>query len=305
MSFSYEVKSETAKIEPESSCCLMARVISVLLFAGVYNCNGSIKLSTESANVARFFCVCVRPFFKNIVVNYSKNFNSSNLYTINCRLSDDEIRFVNDNFSVYENFLILKSADGYACESLAKKCCMKTFVRAAFLSAGSVSSPKKTYHLEFSVKNSYSSKLLKSILSDFSFHAKLVKRRNVFVLYFKDSEVIADILTFMGAHKMLLDFLDTKIIKELRNNANRLVNCETANIQKTANASALQIQSIKRIKNSGIFKSLDKSLRELAELRLSNPEDSLAELGGKCTPPITKSGVKRRMDKIVNLSSQL
>lgn len=304
MSFSYEVKSETAKIEPESSCCITARAVSVLLFAGVYSGDELIKLSTESANVARFFCVCLRPFFKNIDVNYSKNFRNSKLYTVNCHISDDEAEFIGNIFTTLENCLILRR-DVTLNGCFAKKCCLKTLVRAAFLSVGSVSSPKKTYHLEFSVKNSRNAELLKNILGEFTFHAKFVKRRNVFVLYFKDSEIIADILTFIGAHKMLLDFLDTKIIKELRNNTNRLVNCETANIQKTANASAMQIQSIKRIKSCGDFEALDKSLQELAELRLSNPEASLAELGEKCTPPITKSGVKRRMDKIVKLSSEL
>lgn len=305
MSFSHDVKSEIGKIEIRSSCCLMARLLAVLCFSGVYGGKNSIKLSTENANVARFFCVCLKSFFTVIHVSHSKNFNSSNLYTITCNLLDEEVNFVNKNFLIKGNHFVPRVGSSFSSDMLQKKCCYKTFMRTAFMSTGSISSPRKTYHLEFSVKNHEVKEILKQLLHDFSFCAKEVKRRNSFVLYFKDSELIADILTFMGAHTMLLDFLDTKIIKELRNNTNRLVNCETANIQKVANAAVLQIQSIKMIKSSGSFEKLGRPLQELAELRLTNPEDSLAELGSKCSPPITKSGVKRRMDKIIKIASDL
>lgn len=172
------------------------------------------------------------------------------------------------------------------------------FICGAYLVCGAITDPHKSYHLEFVLKDKSTAYDFCRLLNMLSINATLSVRKKQHIVYVKQSEGIEDLLTFMGAKISALELMDIKIYKELRNNTNRRTNCETANIGKTVAASAEQIANIKLIFEKGGKESLPENLRELAFLRLENPDMSLSELGKKLTEPISRSGVNHRFEKI-------
>ena len=180
----------------------------------------------------------------------------------------------------------------------------RAFVRECFLFGGNISNPGKTYHAEFTIAESKSEKLLK-ILSSFQLNPKKIARKGQTVVYIKEAEGIADILNIMGAHKSLLAFENMRVEKNVRNEINRKVNFETANISKTVDAALGQINAIKYIADEVGLSYLSKPLREVAELRLSNETLSLTEIGELVNPPLGKSGINHRLRKICKIAEKL
>ena len=190
-------------------------------------------------------------------------------------------------------------------EVVKMPCCKKAFVRGAFLGGASVVNPEKGYHLEF-VTNRYNlSQDFCNLLLEFGLRPKSIKRKSSYIVYFKNSDEISDILSIIGAHNMFMEFLNVKILKETRNNINRKVNCENANIDKTISAAFLQIKAINRLKETGVFDSMPEHLKALAELRLKNKGETLQELGEMMEPKISKSAVNHRFRKIIELYEKL
>ncbi len=179
------------------------------------------------------------------------------------------------------------------------------FIRGAFLACGYVSDPGKTYRIEFVAPRYTLSKNLAYILSQAGFEAKITQRKGSYVLYFRESAVIEDLITYMGATLSTLELMDVKVLKDLRNNINRKTNCETANIEKTVTASTQQIKNIRALKRSGMYDLLSDELKEIASLRLKYPESSLSELGEMASPPLTRSGVSHRLRKINEIAAQI
>lgn len=177
-------------------------------------------------------------------------------------------------------------------------------IREAFLKAGSMNDPNKEYHLEIVFKKSKKAQDILDILLKYNIKAKLIKRRLDFVIYFKDGEEISNLLAFIGASSSVLRFEEIRVVREMRNSVNRKVNCETANLTKTVNAALEQIQAIEKLKQNGKFKDLDSNLKEIATLRLENPEISLENLGKMLEKPLSKSGVNHRLKKIIELSKE-
>ncbi len=177
-------------------------------------------------------------------------------------------------------------------------------VREAFLKAGSMNDPNKEYHLEIVFKRNKKAQDILDILLKYNIKAKLIKRRTDFVIYFKDGEEISNFLAFIGASSSVLRFEEVRVVREMRNSVNRKVNCETANLTKTVNAALEQIQAIETLKQNGKFKELDSSLKEIATLRLENPEISLENLGKMLEKPLSKSGVNHRLKKIMQISKE-
>ncbi len=178
------------------------------------------------------------------------------------------------------------------------------FICGAYLVCGGITDPKKSYHMEFVLKDKTTAKDFCELLTICSINATVSARKNQYVVYIKQSEGIEDILIFMGAKLSALELMDIKIYKELRNNTNRRTNCETANIGKTIAASAAQIADINLIFEKGGRESLPENLRELALLRLDNPDMSLSELGKLLKEPISRSGVNHRFEKINEIASK-
>ena len=171
--------------------------------------------------------------------------------------------------------------------------------------AGSITNPEKTYHMEIAVLSEKFAGQLKEILAFFDIDAKIVERKKYNVVYVKEGSQIVDFLNVIGAHIALMNFENIRILKEVRNSVNLQVNCETANISKTVNAAAKQIEDIKYIECNMGFSQLSDGLREVAELRLDYPESSLQELGKMLQKPISKSGVNHRLRKLSEIANDL
>jgi DNA-binding protein WhiA len=185
---------------------------------------------------------------------------------------------------------------------LQQSCCKRAFIRGAFLAAGSISNPDKSYHFEIVCRFLEQAKQLQEVINFFELDAKIVERKNHFVVYLKEGSQIVDILNIMEAHVALMNLENVRILKEMRNAVNRKVNCETANISKTVNAAVKQLEDIIYIRDTMGFETLPESLRKIAELRLEYPEAPLKELGTYLNPPVGKSGVNHRLRKISTIA---
>ncbi len=174
----------------------------------------------------------------------------------------------------------------------------KSLVRGAFMGAGTVTDPKGNYHLEIVFEKEENAKYINEILQGFELKSNVTKRENKFIVYIEEGESISNFLAYVGALKSVLKFENARVIKEVRNNVNRLVNCETANLNKTINSSVKQIEDIKFLKKINKFDELTEKEQELAELRLKNPNASLLELGEMLEPKLSKSGVNHRLEGI-------
>lgn len=183
--------------------------------------------------------------------------------------------------------------------------CKKAFIRGAFLGGGSISDPEKNYHLEFVVSNEDFAENLMELINSLGFNSKIVGRKNSYVVYLKESEQISDLLSHIGGFQALLSLQNTKILKQMRNNVNRIVNCETANLSKTVNAAVRQVENIKLIEKKMGISKLPKSLQQIALLRVENEDLTLKELGELLSPPISKSGVNHRLKKIEDIANEL
>ena len=185
-------------------------------------------------------------------------------------------------------------------EQIARLC-----IREAFIKSGSMNDPNKKYHLEIMFKSKKKAEEMQTLLNNFDIHARVIKREKDYMLYLKEGEEISNFLALIGANSSVIKFEEVRVLKETRNDINRLVNCETANLNKTINAAVKQIEDIKLIKKKHKFSSLPENLQEIAELRIANPDVSLVELGKMLSEPIGKSGVNHRLKRISEIAEEL
>ncbi|MDR1913715.1 MAG: DNA-binding protein WhiA [Clostridiales bacterium] len=190
-------------------------------------------------------------------------------------------------------------------ESLEKNCCKRAYIRGAFIESGSLNAPEKAYHLEFINPNREYVDILVYAIEFFDIRAKVTERKGHWVVYFKEGEHVVDLLNIMGAHNSLLNFENARIVKNMRNNVNRIVNCETANLSKTVTASIKQINDIKTIARITGLGYLSTQLKEVALIRLKYEEATLKEIGVMLSPPVGKSGVNHRLRKISGIAENL
>ena len=181
----------------------------------------------------------------------------------------------------------------------------KSLIRGVFLGSGSINNPERKYHLEIVFSNEEYQEILLHILKSFNFNFKKLKRNNKPSIYIKDGEEISNFLALVGANKSVLQFEDIRVKKEMKGKVNRLVNCKTANFNKILNASIEQIEAIKKLQSKKIFNKLDDNLKEIAILRLENPDIPLSELGKKLKIPVGKSGVNYRLKKIIDIANEI
>lgn len=177
-------------------------------------------------------------------------------------------------------------------------------IREAFIKSGSIADPKKEYHLEILFKTKKNATEFANLLENFEINSKVIKKGKGYITYIKDSEDIVNFLALIGANNGVLRFEETRVLKEARNNVNRIVNCETANLNKTLSAANSQIIAIKELKRKHKFNLLTKELKEIAELRLKNPDLSYDEIGKLLEKPLSKSGVSHRLNKIIKISEE-
>lgn len=307
MSFSADMKSELAVLPIKDMCCACAELSAVVAFAGrLRKTDGGYVFSvvTENAKVAKRVYDLIKFVFDiNAKIFISKNKESS--YSVRIK-GDADILTILKTLDLIPNGALIDQILGITVnlELMEKMCCKKAFVRGAFIAAGAMNNPEKNYHLEFVTHRYRLHKQFATLLSDFNLNAKTVVRKSNYVLYFKNSEDIGDLLAAMGASNAVMEYQNTRIYKELRNDVNRRMNCDMANLDKTMNAASRQIEAIEKLMRKGVFSSLPDQLRQTAELRLENSDVSLAEIGKMLNPPIGKSGVNHRLRRIVEIADK-
>ncbi|MBR5156398.1 MAG: DNA-binding protein WhiA [Clostridia bacterium] len=301
MSFSSDVKKELCRIEEENGCCAKAELAGIFAFCSTER-SGEFILRTENELVAKRVVKLLEQIFAiSCETEASSRGTKGVLYTI--KLTEDMgLKTVLSALGLYQNNMIKFSIDPFLTQ---QPCCAQSYLRGAFLGGGSVNSPKRSYHFEIETHYFGLSRDLSALFSDLDFEVKTVMRKGSYVSYIKDSEKIGDILAIMGATGSMMDLYNAKIEKEVNNSVNRRVNCDTANLTKTVNAAVAQANSIRQLVAKKGAEAIPEHLRELADLRLSYPEASLAELSEMLSTPISKSGVNHRLKKLMELAGQL
>ena len=297
MSFSYEVKNELVSKELENNCCKKSLLYGMALFAKQFSFR-SIVFQSENKHTVTLYQTLLQE-----LCNVSSNAVASpSGKTFTVTLSDSAVcARLMAYFGHGEHETSLKiNHSNFTCPL-----CPNAFWAGVFLSCGTVSSPEKDYHLEFTVPFLNLSKSLITLLQELELEPKLGNRKGYHIIYFKDSSAIEDCLYIMGASASMFDMMNVKIVKEIRNSANRRANCETANIEKTVNAAMPQLEAIIKLKKSKRLESLSPALREMAKIRLENPELSLQELAEQFDPPLTKSGANHRLKRLMQLAAEI
>lgn len=283
MSFSSQIKDSLCEKQLQCEMCRAAELAGMLRFTNSI-AEREIRFSTENAFAAERFTENMRDVF-GINMNAV---NSSKKYSF----------FVRDS-NVTENI-----RDGLTTIS-ELSCCRASFVRGAFLGGGSVTDPEKSYHLEFCTKSKSEADKLYGILSERGFTPKITERKGKSVVYIKECEQIADLLGYMGADNGALEMFTIQVEKQMRNEVNRQVNCENANMNKSAIASSKHTAAISKIKLAGRWDKLPEALKEIGELREKYPDVGLRELGEMTEPPIGKSGVNHRLNRIIEIAESI
>lgn len=306
MSFSSTVKNELCRLENVNDCCLLSEVTAALCFSGLAATAAggghNIRITTENAAFARRIYSSIKRLCginPEVTIRKSKKLKkhaSYMLFITPCigsekLLKQTGVAFEDENTQAPMLVIADKSI-------LKRQCCRKAFLRGAFLAGGSISDPEKTYHLELTSRTRKQAEELKMILGHFKLRARIILRKGSFVTYLKEGENIVDFLNIVGAHNALMELENVRILKDMRNNVNRIVNCETANLGKTIDASLRQVDNIKYIAKNIGFDKLNAGLREIASLRMEYSDASLVELGKMLSPPLGKSGVNHRLRKL-------
>lgn len=290
MSFSKNVKEELSKISNlANKDVVKAELIGYLITNNINVRNNKIKYSTESEyNINRF-----AKLLNNINISKYKIDIQGKVFSINV---NEKIEL--EEIDYRDNKAVLNEKLSQFCNNEVLE---KSLVRGSFLGSGSLNNPEKIYHLEIILNCEKNVEKILEILKKYDI--KMKKLNNT--LYLKDGEEISKFLAFIGANSAVLKFEEIRVIRDMRNNVNRLVNCETANLNKTINAALKQIEDIKFIKKMKRFNELPENVREVADLRLEYPEISLIELGKLLSNPVGKSGVNYRLKVISNFAEEL
>ncbi|MDE7434894.1 MAG: DNA-binding protein WhiA [Lachnospiraceae bacterium] len=305
MSFSSEVKAELEKQIGKSRHCQLAELSAIVGHLGRLTMNRdnySITIVTEHVGLAKKCFTLFRRAF-----DLSPELESGNACSLKIRGKDEvrrvlmALKFLNED----EQQCPPKLSDRVNGLLVQNSCCRRAFLRGVFLSSGSISDPNKSYHFEIVCDTAGQAQQIQEMMIDFDTDAKIVERKNHYVVYLKEGAQIVDMLNVMEAHVALMNLENVRILKEMRNHVNRTVNCETANINKAVNAAVKQIADIRLIRERGGLESLPKSLRQVAEVRLEHPDATLKELGEYLCPPVGKSGVNHRLRKIGEIADHI
>ena len=294
MSFCSSVKGELLNLRV-SGCCLTAYSYGYMLFARAFSIK-RIALQTASEDVAKGYCSAIEKRYKirpEIKVGGSKK----PTFVAEVSSEGDRLKILAENDFGMNEELIDDSI-------FIRDCCFSSFVRGAFLACGNINDPEKEYRLEFNVKSETIALELQALLLQQGISLKSTKLGKGLKLYTKDSEVIEDLLTFMGASHHSLEIMDTKVVKSVKNNINRARNCDSANISKTVEASLKQRTAIEFLEQADRLMSLPQELLDAALLRKNNPEATLKELCKISPTPITVSGLNHRLNKIIEIFEQ-
>ncbi|MBS6396826.1 MAG: DNA-binding protein WhiA [Clostridiales bacterium] len=309
MSFSGTIKEELSGMTSGGRHCRLAETAAVLSLCGkiqiTENNRYCVKIQTENLPVARKYFTLLRKAF-NIKAEVSvRKSHEMRYYSVVVRKDREARRLLKDTCLLDEDGNISECMSLIHNRLLKQSCCRRAFIRGAFLAAGSVSDPEKSYHFEIVCASEEKAVQLQELLMQYEVDAKIVLRKKHYVVYVKEGSQIVELLGLMGAHVSLMQLENVRIVKEMRNSVNRKVNCETANLNKTVSAAVRQVEDIRYIQDTVGLQELTEGLEEIARLRLEHPDASLKELGDMLSPQVGKSGVNHRLRKLSLMAEQL
>ena len=307
MSFASETKKELTNLEMKT-CCTQAELSALIRMNGSLSFSNRkliVDVQTENAAIARRIYSLLKKSYDvqvELLVRKKMRLKKNNVYIV--RLTDRAKEILEDTRILGEGFTFIHDISE---DLVKKKCCKRSYLRGAFLAGGSVNNPEtSSYHLEiFSLYKEHNDSLCE-LMNTFGLNSKTLERKKGFITYLKEAEKITEFLNIIGAHNALLRFEDVRIVRDMRNSVNRLVNCETANLNKTIGASIRQVENIRFIDQTVGLHILPEKLREIAELRMNYTDVTLKELGEMVSGGvISKSGINHRLRKIDEIAEKL
>ena len=300
VSFSANAKTEVCKVFPNRHCCALAEAFGILLYCNSFT-SDNIRIITESREFALFLPKLFKRAF-NLSFDTFPSMESPGKLIF--QIFDPEkiasimeaFGFgVSDTLALHVNFPVVED-----------DCCKAAFLRGAFLAGGSVTDPEKGYHMELTTTHASVSRETLALIRDITgMNPKSAQRAGGHVLYLKQSDVICDYLTFLGAPIAAMGIMEAKLEKELNNKVNRRCNCDDANTSKVVEAAQEQLSAIRVLKEKGVFEKLPAKLHQAAVAREKNPESALSELAGMMNPPITKPAMNHRLKKLVQMAKEV
>lgn len=310
MSFSSDTKSELTRIENNDNRLDLAELSAIVRMSGAIQLTGGmqigLKITTELNVIARKVFKILKNNFNintSITVNKNQMLKKNNSYVLTVTPEMGAAKLLVD-LGILENERSFFTRNDVPSEIIKEPDEANVYIRGAFLGSGSINDPEKNYHMEFVANNEDYAYELSDLINSMGFNSKIVARKNNYVVYLKESEQISDLLAIMGATNAMFALQNAKIMKDMRNKVNRIVNCETANLSKTVDAAVRQVESILIIQKTIGISKLPANLQELALLRLEYEDMSLKELGENLHPPLGKSGVNHRFKKIEQIADK-
>ncbi len=303
MSFASDVKNEICLSQKHGKdCCLLAECYGILLFAGAFHAGGFKIMTKNAAFAERVPWLFEKVFGAGVKTAVTETKEGSPLYFLS-EASPGAMEAIFAGLSVSPAASVSLTL---IPALLRTTCCKKAFMRGAFLAGGTLTDPEKAYYLEFSTPRMAVAAGFKAFLAgELEAAPKKMMRKSNYVLYYKESEHIEDLLTLIGAVSSALKMMEVKVVRDVRNHVNRVTNCETANITKTVYAAASQLEAVERIRRKRGLSALSGPLRQAAELRRKYPEASLAELAALADPPVSRSGLNLRLKKLAEIAEGL
>ena len=312
MSFSGEVKEELSRQCSDARHCQIAEIAAILSVCGHVSISPEdefqVNIQTENISVARkYFTLLKKTFNIEAEIRIRKNIylKKSDVYRVQVNSHEDTVRILQAAKYMSPSLEIAEDLSKMNHLVIQRDCCKRAFLRGIFLAAGSISDPEKSYHLETVCSTMERALQVQAILKDFQLDGRIINRKKNQVVYLKEGSQIVELLGLMEASISLMNVENIRIRKEISNNVNRKVNCETANITKTVSAAVKQIEDIRYIETHMGFSQLSEGLEEMAVLRLKHQDATLKELGEMLTPPVGKSGVNHRLRKLSRIAEEL
>ncbi|AWB42925.1 DNA-binding protein WhiA [Paenibacillus sp. CAA11] len=306
MSFAAQTKKELTLVEADA-CCERAELSALIRMNGSVQLSSKkviLDISTENAAIARRIYSLIKKYFEvhtELLVRKKMRLKKNNVYIVRIPAKVQEI--LKSLHIVSEGFIF---TPGIHEELTQNNCCKRAYLRGAFLAGGSVNNPEgSSYHLEIASMYEEHCQALVELASEFHLNARCIERKKGFIFYIKEGEKIIEFLSIIGAHQALFKFEDVRIMRDMRNSVNRIVNCETANLNKTIGAAVRQIDNIKLIQKEIGLDNLPDKLREVAEVRLAYPDINLKEVGELLKGGVSKSGVNHRLRKLDEMAEKI
>nr|WP_285856903.1 DNA-binding protein WhiA [Mesobacillus subterraneus] len=307
VSFASETKKELTNIEVKG-CCAKAELSALIRMNGSLSFSNRkliVDIQTENAAIARRIYTLIKKSYQiqvELLVRKKMRLKKNNVYIV--RLKESAREILEDLKIIGEGFEIIHEISP---ELIKKKCCKRSYLRGAFLAGGSVNNPEtSSYHLEIASMYQEHNESLCELMNTFGLNSKTLERKKGFITYLKEAEKITEFLNIVGGHNALMRFEDIRIVRDMRNSVNRLVNCETANLNKTIGAALRQVENIRFIRDTVGLHILPDKLREIAQLRVDYQDVTLKELGEMVTGgSISKSGINHRLRKIDEIAEKL